>query len=456
MLSRSVRRRPAQQSSAGLFRPLTHAEYRSEVCEGWFASSPALTLHALGPPLCSENELTDCTSLRGILIALSLGLIPDVKVCPNNKKHSVKLVEEWEDEELRYRWRCCQRGHKCFRSSLCPAGLLSQVSCSMWLPFLYFSNAMRLNYRWNKIQSELQSIFGNSFSDKTMRRWRTLYQSSLQNYLLHHSSMIIGATPGDVVVFDETNLGSQRGISKSSSSGRSSERTKAVTSQRVAKRLPAQTVHRRPAAHLRRPAAAPARRPAAAPLRRPAAVMKSVFNKNKVGTERDTRSQGRWLFAAVLVGSKKTKYTHENGKKRFSFTLLPKPAFAADHKSRGTASMKIAIQSCIAKQAFLVHDAWKASTAAIKSLGLKAAPSINHSTGWRDANTGFHSNDIESEFSRLKTMVRERYGRLCFQSTASNEAEDEVDVGDLYEYTFRVNIGNSFQSMLNAFVLSSP
>ena len=217
-------------------------------------------------------------------------------------------------------WRCCQRGHKCFRSSLCPAGLLSKVSCSMWLPFLYFSNAMRLNYRWSKIQSELQSMFGNSFSDKTMRRWRTLYQSSLQNCLLHQSSMIVGATPGDVVVFDETNLGSQRGISKSSSSGRSSERTKAMTSQRVAKRLPAQTVHRRPAAHLRRPAAtplrrptaAPLRRPAAAPLRRPAAVMKSVFNKHKVGAEKDTRSQG-----PVLVGNKKTRHTRENGKHVF-------------------------------------------------------------------------------------------------------------------------------------------
>ena len=45
-----------------------------------------LTLHALGPPLCSENELTDCTSLRGILIALSLGLIPDVKVCPKQQE----------------------------------------------------------------------------------------------------------------------------------------------------------------------------------------------------------------------------------------------------------------------------------------------------------------------------------------------------------------------------------
>ena len=53
-------------------------------------------------------------------------------------------------------------------------------------------------------------------------------------------------------------------------------------------------------------------------------------------------------------------------------------------------------------------------------------------------------------------MVRDRYGRLCFQPTASNEAKDEVDVGVLREYVFRVNIGNSFQSTLKAFVLSSP
>ena len=136
-------------------------------------------------------------------------------------------------------------------------------------------------------------------------------------------------------------------------------------------------------------------------------------------------------------------------KKTFFLYHLAKACFCCRSQIAG-------YQSCIAKQAFVVHGAWKASTAAIKSLGLKAAPPINRSTGWRDANTGFHSNDIESEFSRLKTMVRERYGRLCFQSTASIEAEDEVDVGDLYEYTFRVNIGNSFQSMLNAFVLSSP
>ena len=71
--------------------------------------------------------------------------------------------------------------------------------------------------------------------------------------------------------------------------------------------------------------------------------------------------------------------------------------------------MERALAACISNKAFLVHDAWTASTAAIKSMGYKAAPPVNHSVGWRDNSTGFHSNDIESEFSRLKNLVRERY-----------------------------------------------
>ena len=86
-------------------------------------------------------------------------------------------------------------------------------------------------------------------------------------------------------------------------------------------------------------------------------------------------------------------------------------------------------------------------------------PPVNHSIGWRDSKTGFHSNDIESEFSRLKNMVRERYGRLCFQATASSSEtpEDTVEDGDLYEYAaYRVNIGDSFEDVLKALAMASP
>ena len=92
-------------------------------------------------------------------------------------------------------------------------------------------------------------------------------------------------------------------------------------------------------------------------------------------------------------------------------------------------------------------------------MGYKAAPPVNHSVGWRDNSTGFHSNDIESEFSRLKNLVRERYGRLSFQATLGTsgpEEDEELDLGDLYEYAFRVNVGSSFEDVRRALQVVSP
>ena len=82
--------------------------------------------------------------------------------------------------------------------------------------------------------------------------------------------------------------------------------------------------------------------------------------------------------------------------------------------------------------------------------------STNRTSG--DRATGFHSNDIESEFSRLKRYVRERYGRLSFQCQGADDAEetDAVDAGDLYEYTFKTNVGNSFFDVLKALQIKSP
>lgn len=243
---------------------------------------------------------------------------------------------------------------------------------------------------------------------RTFQSWRALYQDALTKYMTKHQSMILGKSLGDVVVFDETHMGSQRGISKSSATESVNSRSKPIVAMKVLERLPARALHKRPA--MRRPASASSSCPAARPLLRPASVMKTVFNENKRGTDKDARSAGRWLFDAVLVGHKSEKYIHENSKKRFSVAILPKPALAPDEKSRGKASMKQAILSCISKKGFVVHDSWKASTTAIADLGFSAAPPVNHSVGWRDTNTGFHSNDIESEFSRLKNMVRERHG----------------------------------------------
>ena len=108
-------------------------------------------------------------------------------------------------------------------------------------------------------------------------------------------------------------------------------------------------------------------------------------------------------------------WTHQNKKKLFTFALLPKSTAAPDGKPRGLESIKATIQQHVALESILVFDKWLATEAAVKALGYKHAPAINHQKFFRDTNTGFHSNDIESEFNALKRFIRERYGVLQIQ-----------------------------------------
>ena len=55
-----------------------------------------------------------------------------------------------------------------------------------------------------------------------------------------------------------------------------------------------------------------------------------------------------------------------------------------------------------------------------------------------DNGTGFHSNDIESEYGRLKKFVRTRYGQLKLEKHSTDTGG--MNCGDLYEYTFYVNV----------------
>ena len=175
-------KKPAQREPdhPGLFEPLTIKEYKSAVSEEWFVSQASLSLKVLAPPLILEEDLTDTVALRGILVASALGLVPWLHKCPNVKNHTVKLAEEWDgDQKVRFRWRCAVRGHKCFRAALCPAGVLSNVHFSNWVAFIYFINAMRLNYRWTKIQTDIETLFGVT---RTLPSWRNLYQDVLRRY----------------------------------------------------------------------------------------------------------------------------------------------------------------------------------------------------------------------------------------------------------------------------------
>ena len=149
----------------------------------------------------------------------------------------------------------------------------------------------------------------------------------------------------------------------------------------------------------------------------------------------DTRSNGKWLWAAVTVGRGLEVFTHENEKKRFTFRFLPKKADAQQEKPRGFDEIRDTIKARIKPGSILVNDKWKSTVKAVESLGFKHAPPINHSVEFRDRVTGFHSNDIESENNRLKHWSRIRYGRLSLGEL------------DLHEYSFYINVGRDMKTI---------
>ena len=87
-----------------------------------------------------------------------------------------------------------------------------------------------------------------------------------------------------------------------------------------------------------------------------------------------------------------------------------------------------------------------------KRLGYRHAPPVNHTAGWRDSATGYHSNDVESENNRIKAWLRKRYSKVRLDVTTAPE-EDSVPgeefALDLYEYGYYVNVGESMDNVFH-------
>ena len=94
------------------------------------------------------------------------------------------------------------------------------------------------------------------------------------------------------------------------------------------------------------------------------------------------------------------------------------------------------LQGAVRKNSFLVHDGWTSTQAAVEQLGYKHAPAVKHDEGYRDVETGFHTNDAESENSRVKGWNRHRYGKLMV-------TKEEMD-----EYVFYVNVGEGIGDVM--------
>ena len=132
---------------------------------------------------------------------------------------------------------------------------------------------------------------------------------------------------------------------------------------------------------------------------------------------------------------------------------MPRKDEAPHGKPRGLVSIRETLKQRVAPKSKLVFDKWSSTVSAVKELGFASAPPINHGQMFRDRVTGFHSNDIESEFSRLKSWLRHRYGALRLGGAAGEDAADmDIEDGDLCEYMYYINIGSDMHDVMDAIV----
>ena len=410
-------------ASKGNIQPMSMDEYKDSISENWFVSTCAFLQHACHTPVNFPDHFPDGLDARAILVLSKFGVLKSLHTCPKCAG-SVRLQKTTDTQE--WEWLCESAGHKHGHHRVSGQGHLRTIRVQNWMAFLHFVTMMRLQEKWSKIRLEMMVLYGVK-KQETLDSWRATLQGSLRRWLLDHDDAQIGG-PGVVVVIDETSFG-HIGVSKAPGGvnhgmDRRNRLSKARQSH-IKQRLPARTIHKKPA-------------------------------KNPLGKSRkaktDLRSDSRWVWAAVTVGKGREVHTHANGKKRFSFEILPKPKDAPAGKPRGLQSIRTTIQKHVAAGSFLVFDKWRATVYATKSLGYDHAPPVNHSSGFRERTQGFHSNDIESEFNRLKRFVRGRYGVL------SKVTEDNVwglKAGEIYEYQFYNNVGNSMGKVMAALQYSA-
>jgi len=126
-----------------------------------------------------------------------------------------------------------------------------------------------------------------------------------------------------------------------------------------------------------------------------------------------------------------------NKLKRIGFTWLPDSLLTPSGTARGTPEMTVALKLCVREKSLVVHDCWLPTAAALRALNYEEAPAVNHSTGFREhtdgQRSGWHSNDVESEFSRFKRLVRVRFGVLQTRGWGPDSC------GHLWEWQLRTN-----------------
>ena len=125
-----------------------------------------------------------------------------------------------------------------------------------------------------------------------------------------------------------------------------------------------------------------------------------------------------------------TNFSHENGCKRVTYQILRAFKNVMKGKPRGFDEIRATVQSDVQK-----GHTWCLMVGLpggkSRSFWSSICSPPKHERHFRDPRTGFHTNNAESENSRVKTWTRQRYGKLHLN-------EIEMD-----EYIFYVDAGSS-------------
>ena len=435
----------------------TFKEWQTEISEKWFASDTAFQKFVLHRPVLDPHG--DCVSLtvRAIAIFMRFGIAFQIKKCTRCGKEA-SFEERTSRGWTTYGYTCKRVGHKHMELNLNKFGFLTKVPVNSWMPFLHFMNLLRLGRSYKAIIQELQAGYGN-ICVATLRRWRAIYQEALGGALHEMGALKVGGR-NEVVVLDECIVGihpedgwalGSKGINKAGAEqNRKSERkdVNKLVHHGAMKRLPARTllpgekavssssilIKKKPASVSR------VQKKPSSVLKKPAKAHPAKIAKKPSA---NLKKNGKWLWVAVVVGKGKAVFTHANRKKRVTYRLLPRSSQASQGKPRGFQEMSATVQSRVVKGSYLVFDGWAATNKAVNALGYKCAPPVNHEKWFRDRVTGFHTNDAESENSRLKAWSRARYGKL------------HIDAHEMDEYVFYINVGDNMLDVFRGLAMSN-
>ncbi|CAK0792968.1 unnamed protein product [Prorocentrum cordatum] len=376
-------------------------------------------------PLGRAFLMAMCRSLRAIAIFLHYGVAArpsGCAECGGPTKFEARADREWNT----YRWSCKTVGHKHFCEPVNSRGFLTKVPVNSWMPFLYLINNLRLGRNLKDAQDEMADLFGNIHRG-TISVWKQLYQECPGKALPALDALMVGGKKGDTVVVDETVIGvdkadgwvlESRSVNKggATTARAGPRRTTKLVRKQILKRLPARTVYNTQqlkSKPMKGPMKGPMKRPMKKPMKR-APPRKNVAIRKRPAA--NLKSNGRWLWIAVLVGNKSDVYTRQDLRKRVTHKLLPRKADAPSASARS----------------------------ALGKLGFESPPAVVHEGNqYRDKKTGFHTNDVESENARAKGWSRKRCGHLHL-------SEAEMD-----EYVFYVNVGGAMASVMRGLAASN-